>query len=179
MKPRREDLDERIDRVAAELTYVPADGALADRIVAQLAKPAPSRLEWRTMWAPAVVAVAVIAAALLWLRPAAPPQPIVASAPSVAPLPAVVQPAQTAVARVDGASDGRALIPAAQRRWVPAARLITHQREVAQLDPLPAPESLIITDLSSELLTIAPVAIEPLDLANLVVDGEGRDQPKE
>lgn len=164
---RREDLDELIDRVAAELMAVPSDPALAGRVAAQLENEREATGgSVRLLAGGAAVAVAVlvglfvagrereareaqVAARSPWAGAAEPP-----AAQPLLPL-AAAEPSPTAAS-------------IAPRRA--ATRVITHARQVPQVDALSSPELLAIAELSTAPLSIAPVVIAPLELAGLPTD---------
>ena len=172
---RGESLDETIDRVAAHLTMVPADPALAGRIAEQLDRDAP--FGWpRLVMASAAVAALIVAFVFF------------NDARDVAPIDiahtAVPAPASDAAAPRDGAPSGsepdsieRAAITL---RRAPAAEALEPLPEMRQLESLQSPGTLAVDTLATDELTIAPVDLAPLDMADLAVREIGNgDSSKE
>jgi hypothetical protein len=179
---RGETVDETIDRIAAAMTAVPSDPGFAVRLDARLdAEPSRTALGLGTARGKALHAIAAAAAAIVvavitrgvLLEHPAPlpgrPDMLVAAVdwPDV-PL------STELVAPVAPASSSRTTRP--RRRPDPDR----FEPTVPQIAALAAPEALNVDDLSFTSLTIAPVELGHLDLANLEVRQlEAAGDPKE
>jgi hypothetical protein len=170
-----ESLDETIDRVAAHLTMVPADPALASRIA--------DRLETKALGWPrfALAAAAVIGMAILAVVVSNTvrhvPAVDVARATSSAPAPRV-EPQFAVPATAESTTVIASQRVVRQRR----APLPTHDPlpELPQIDALSTPVLLAVDTLPTDTLTIEPVDLAPLGMADLsVAEIDGRDSPKE
>jgi hypothetical protein len=179
MTHHQESLDETIDRVAAHLTMVPADPALAARIA--------DRLETRKMlgWprvAVAGVAVAAIALLAVVVSNITREEPAVevarATSPAPAPRIAAPQAAAPAGAAVESTT---AIAPNGVARRRPAPQPADDPLpELPQIDALNSPALLALDTLPTDILTIEPVDLAPLGMADLTVtEIDGRDSPKE
>jgi hypothetical protein len=172
----QESLDETIDRVAAHLTMVPADPALAGRIAEQLDRDAP--FAWYRL-AIASAAVAVLVATVVLLNDSR-DLPATEVARTVAPPPSSDAPAPRDAAPRD--SDPAAIASAAissrsERAAVEEPEPLPEMPQIASLAP---PVTLAVDTLSTDTLTIEPVDLAPLDVADLAVSEIGeRDSPKE
>jgi hypothetical protein len=175
MMRRREELDETIDRVAAAITFVPADPALAGRVADRI-RSAQNAFEWRLLLAGAAgVAAVVIGIAVMTndrRQPIEPPLVMKPSPSELAPV-AEARPPAPPEPRVDPAPLGRTT-PSAPTRLAEAAP------SVPQIAALDAPALLDVPDLPTSALTIAPAEIAPLDLASLAIADLGdHNDPKE
>ena len=177
--PHPETLDETIDRVAARLTMVPADAALAGRIAAQLEKDSP--LVWpRLVFATAAVAALVVLAVVVTEESRETSSVAVArvdeAAPSVA-APVVAPRSNAHAVAVPKPAPTRERTPRTARvQEAPAAPLA----EIPQIDALPSIAALTVDALQTDSLTITAVDLAPLDMANLTVrDVDSRESPKE
>jgi hypothetical protein len=178
MTGQREEIDDTIDRVAAAITFVPADPAFAARIAERLgSEPALAGLAWPRLAAGiAVVALVVAAIAVSREKPAerlvgtVPPATVDASPPGV-------EPAQADPPVAPSNVNTRAR-PAL--RGAPASRAADDVSGVPQIAALNLPEPLDVADLPTDSLTIAPVELAPLELASLAVaELDTRDDFKE
>ena len=180
MTRHHESLDETIDRVAAHLTMVPADPALAARIADRL--ETKKTLGWpRFILAGAVVAgIAILAVAVSnTMRDV--PAADVARVTSSAPAPRV-EPPQLGAPATAATPESTTVI--AQGRVVRQRRapLPTHDPlpELRQIDALSTPVLLAVDTLPTDTLTIEPVDLAPLGMADLsVAEIDGHDSPKE
>jgi hypothetical protein len=171
-----ERLDETIDRVARDLTAAPADPALVTRITARVEGARSQRFEWWRIALPAmgVAAVALFAFVMLprdlprdTTSPAPPP---VATAPVLPPSHAAT-PVAPVVEPVPQRASGRR----PRREPLPA-----FEPQIPQIEALSSPALLAVDGLTENHLTIAPVDVASLDLANLAfTDADRRDDPKE
>ena len=168
-------LDEAIDRVAATMTAVSADDGFHARFDAQLRAARRFELPWIGLAAATAAAAAIFVA--LNLSSTTSPLPVV-STPSVASAIPVVPDVKPSTA---------APIEELNTTSVPPAR-IDVVRVVPMIAALPHPAEIGVDDLSLNSLTIAPVEVGLLDLANLEVTGidggvvsdvEGRVHSKE
>ena len=164
-----ESLDETIDRVAARLTMVPADPALAGRIAAQL-ETRPAIMCPRFALATAAVAAAVVLTIVMSQTPGDVPSD--AAARVDAPTPSRPLPAIGSSARVTH-----------EIRPRPAAARQVRQSEDAlpafpQIDALTAPALLGVDSIPTDTLAIESVPLAPLDLPDLAVSalGDGEDR---
>ena len=166
----RETVDETIDRVAAGLTMVPADPAAARRIAAQVNEDV--RFAWpRFVVATAVVGAVVVLAVVLRKNEREAPPIFVARSDVSAPASELPRPT---VAPQSITTDVRRMT---RKR---AAVVEETLPEIPQIDALPSPPPIGVDDLSTSTLTIEPVSVAPLDLANLVVADVGaRDNREE
>jgi hypothetical protein len=177
MTRHQESIDETIDRVAARLTMVAADPALAGRIAEQLDRE--QSFAWsRLVMASAAVAALVVAIVLFKnTREVAIPD----IARTVAPAPSSERPAPRDQA--PRASDPPALARATltTQRVRPAAEAAPDPLpEMPEIELLRSPVTLAVDTLSTDTLTVAPVDLAPLDVANLAVSEIGeRESPKE
>lgn len=175
MTRHREEIDDIIDRVAAAITFVPADPAFAARIIDRLDDGKAAGVAW-PRWAAATALLAIVIAGAIAISRDDAPQEVLVSAPPVErPASRVVpQPAPPAVTARGDADAPR------QARRVPLPPRSSEVIGVPQIAALPSPEALDLSNLSTDLLTIAPVDVAPLDLANLAVaELVGRDDFKE
>jgi hypothetical protein len=164
----QESLDETIDRVAAHLTMVPADPALAVRIADRLETKAVVAWPRFALAGAVVAAVAILAVIVSNVRREEAP-PAGEATPSVT---------RTTLAVADTAS-AAAGEPFVRRRRAPAP---THEPlpEMPQIDALASPVLLAIDTLPTDMLTIDPADLAPLGMADLsVAEIDGRDSPKE
>ncbi len=179
MTPQGEHLDETIDRVAAALTMVPADPALAERIAQRLqTESAAPALAWGQL---AFGAVALTAAVLIAIALDRDPE-----ITSLAPIRVAQQPAPLVTPVEPKARAPQPRIASQIAATPRQARRIagTHQAFIAngdapKLDTLSAPKLLEVDSLTNDPLTISPVDVAPLDLATLTISDVGRDTPKE
>jgi hypothetical protein len=181
MTGQRERLDETIDRVAAELTMVPADLKLAERICQQLkCDDARHPFAWRR----AVAGVCVVSAALLLTfvltdrrptnvdsRSHAVTSPILsATRVQFVPFSNSVRDRRVARHPAESETEGyetQSRVPSLAPPAMP------------KFDVLTSP-ALAVDTLISNPLTIAPVTVVPLDVATLTVGDVGeRESPKE
>lgn len=175
-RSRGESLDETIDRVAAHLTMVPADPALAARIADRL--ETKKALGWPrfALAGAAVIGMAILAVVVSnTVRDV--PAVDVARATSSAPAPRV-EPQFAAPATAESTTVIAAQRVVRQRR----APLPTHDPlpELPQIDALSTPVLLAVDTLPTDTLTIEPVDLAPLGMADLsVAEIDGRDSPKE
>ena len=174
----RETIDETIDRVAAQLTMVPADPALAGRIAEQLDTDAPfAWMRW-LLATGAVAAVAVLAVVVFNSSRAPQPADI---ARATAPVPGPT--GETPHAEAARASASPQIAMTAPTRGVTRRRSAEAHPplpELPQIDALESPVLLAVDNIPTKTLTIEPVDLAPLDLANLAVRELGeRDDPKE
>jgi len=176
MTRHREELDDTIDRVAAAITYVPADPTLAGRIAERIGHGSDV-FAWRGLLAGAVgvAAVAIVVALITNARQQSIEAPLVTTAPAErAP---VVAKAPTLVAPTESGVD--AAQPPQRVRATPSPDAAI-ARVTPQIPALSSPAPLDVADLATDALTIAPVELAPLDLASLAVDElADRDDPKE
>jgi hypothetical protein len=176
-----ERLDETIDRVAAALTMVPADPALAERIAHRLqTERAAHPLAWRQLAAAAVALTAITLIAIALDRNRNPE--ITAHAPTLigqqrAPVVMPTAPRQSSAAERRGAQT--APVTRQDRRPTPNPQAVIADSGAPMLDALPAPMLLAVDSLTHDPLTIAPVTVAPLDLETLTISEVGRDSPKE
>jgi hypothetical protein len=180
MTRHREELDDTIDRVAAAITFVPADPALARRIAARIDHTSDV-LAWRGLLAGAVdvAAVAIVVALVTSARQASIETPLVTTAPAErAPVLANAAPAVTPTV---APTESHAEVVRPQQAVRPEPRRIAEAAvDAPQIPALPLPALLDMTDLPTDALTIAPVDLTPLDLANLTVaELDDRNEPKE
>jgi hypothetical protein len=155
--PVHETLDERIDRVAAALTAVPADPGFGDRLAPRLAgqgREGGNRWLFTAAAATAVVVLALVVNDRRDQGGTAPQAPqgasAIASGPTFAPAPVDAAPAVADV----------------ERPPVIAA--------------LAAPDGIGVDTLQLEALHITPVDVEQIDIASLEVrEIDGFEEPKE
>jgi hypothetical protein len=165
MNLRRETLDETIDRVAASLTAVPADPAFAARLRARWADR-EQRGTWRVAGACAAVALLAMAIALPWVP--RPPAPRLSSA-TPRPPGRIASPESTKVA-VDapetpplGAAKPSSTIVIAEAR-------ADDRPSIEIVAALAHPESLRLSDIAPEDISLTAVQLEPLlEIASLDV----------
>jgi hypothetical protein len=179
-RSRGETHDETIDRVAARLTMVPADPALAARIAAGL--DTHERFVWpRVATVGAAVAVVAVFAVVLFNDAGESPGEMTGVAPG--PTTPVAAPA-VAAPRVEVPSTVASAVSSTAaprgRRARSAATDPAPLPEIYQIEALASPAGLAVGDLPTNTLTIEPVALAPLDLANLAIAELGeRNDPKE
>ena len=175
MTRHRESIDETIDRVAAALTVVPADSALAARIAERIdthgsTAAARPRL---ALGAAAITVAAIIAAAVFSDHGEVAPREDVRVTETA---PAAREPRTTAPTVAAPVGQATQTARAQTPRSVERALL----PEIPQIDALPSPAVLAVDTLPTNTLTIAPVDLEPLNLADLAVgEIDARDEPKE
>ena len=181
-------LDETIDRVAAAITSVAHDAGFANRIADRLDDHA--RTWWsprRTLMAAALAMVIVIArVASDRFAPAAPVDVDMSATRTGSDPFSSVTPEKGSDPFAAGSDPVRAvgsdLVETASDPTAP--RFITYERLVPQLDALPSPEPLHAADATSMSnpipLTVQPVELAPLDLANLPLsESDAPENPKE
>jgi hypothetical protein len=175
MTRHRESIDETIDRVAAALTMVPADSALAARIAERIDTHGSTAFAWPrlALGAAAIAVVAIVAAAVFSDQGDVAPREdvrVTEMAPS-AEEPRTTAPTVAApVGQVTQAARAR------RPRSIERPSLL----QIPQIDALPWPAVLTVETLSTGTLTIAPVDLAPLDVTRLaVVDIEAPNEPKE
>jgi hypothetical protein len=175
-RSRGESIDETIDRVAAHLTMVPADPTLARRIAEQLDRQAS--FNWpRLAMASAAVAVVVTAAVLFHNQRAVPREDVAR----------VVTPAPERAASTDDAPahSGPLTVASAatpNRAAAPRASMAIEEPlpEMPQIDSLASPVTIDVAMLPTDTLTIDPVDVAPLGMADLTVrDIDERSSSKE
>jgi len=178
MTPQREALDDTIDRVAAELTAVAADPTLAGRITARLESPPRSTFGWRLAIGAVATGAAVMVAAFVLNTPPSPAtndEPVAQALSLPAPSPETGV-SVTATRTPDSPMRDRGRLAPVVRR----ASARDPLPEFRQIDALSSPAMLAVEDLSTDSLTVAPVDITPLYVADLIVgDVSGRQEPKE
>jgi hypothetical protein len=176
MNPRRETLDEAIDRIAASLTAVPADPAFAGRLRAQWAERQQPGT-WRVAAACAAVALLAMAIALPWVP--GPPAPRLSSA---TPRPAgrIASPESTKVA-VDPPETPRLTAAKPSSPIVIAEASADARPSIEIVAALAHPESLTLSDIAPEDISLAAVRLEPLlEIASLDVPQIGASaEPEE
>jgi hypothetical protein len=175
MTRHRESIDETIDRVAAALTMVPADSALAARIAERIDTHGSTAFAWPrlALGAAAIAVVAIVAAAVFSDQGDVAPREDVRVTEMAPPAEEPRTTAPTVAAPV-----GQVTQAARARR----PRSVEHAPlpAIPQIDALPSPALLAVDTLPTNTLTIAPVDLEPLNLANLAVSEiDARDEPKE
>jgi hypothetical protein len=174
MSARREELDDLIDRVAGAMTSVRSEPALVERVVGRLGASRISSFNWpQLVLVGAMAAIAAVTVTLLTTGNRDAVDTRVVSAPAPAPPPPAAAPAESS----RGASDAPNESIARPRPTAP--RMITHLRQVPQLDPIQFPELPAVGELSTAPLFVEPVAVEPLNVASLAAAEDARDQPKE
>jgi hypothetical protein len=176
MTRRHEELDEVIDRVAASMTFAPADSTFVARVTDGLRGDTRGAFPWLRVAAVAA-AVAIVVAAITVSRDE-PDERVVRTAPSRSErmTPAVEAP------QVTQATDSHDSAPPSPRQVqrAPRARVQSEAGDVPQIAALPSPDLLAVEELRTHLLTIVPVDLAPLDLGNLAVaEIDVRDDPKE
>jgi hypothetical protein len=181
MTPQDEHLDETIDRVAAALTMVPANPALAERIAARLQRETAHASAWRQI---AFGAVAIGAAVLLAIMLNDDRSPSSQAPTHVAQQPApLAAPLAPSAAREPAVTSGPMITVNVTRRRAPPpigqAALV--DADLPRIGLLQPPPLLAVDTLTNDPLTIAPVNVAPLlDLATLTINDMGeRDAPKE
>ena len=157
---RGETLDDAIDRVAAALTAVPADDGCAARVTARLDAGNGWRMPWFGLVAGAAVAAAAIAFVVL---PASTPR---SRMPQPAAPAASSQPSSAPAVAANAADSSTPASPATADR-VAIARVL--EPLPPSIDALPHPEELSVAGLPLDPLTITPVELERLDVADLGV----------
>lgn len=179
MTHHHESLDETIDRVAADLTMVSADPALAARIADRL--ETRKTLGWQRL-ALAGVAVAAIAVLAVVVSNITRDVPAVDVARATSPAAPRVEPSSAAAATTVGAAESTTAVAperAVRQRRAPAPTQ-DPLPELPQIDALSSPELIAIDTLPTDTLAIEPVDLAPLGMANLAVaEIDGRDSPKE
>jgi hypothetical protein len=178
MTPQREALDDTIDRVGAKLTAVPADPTLARRITARLNSAPRSTLGWPLVLAMTGTAAAAMVAGFILTAPTssaiddeskAGAVSLPAPSPEIGASVTAMPPPNTPI------RDRGRLAPVVRR-----ANVTEPLPELRQIDALSSPAVLAVEDLSTDSLTVAPVDVTPLYLADLIVgDVSGREEPKE
>jgi hypothetical protein len=176
MRRQREELDDTIDRVAAGITYVPADPALAARIAERIGST-PDGFTWHVFVAGAVgVATVAIGVALLMnTRQDSIETPLATMTTPAERAPALAKapPAVTVTA------SGVGVDPVKPQHAAP--RRVTEVAGVApQIPALALPPLLDVAALPTDTLTIAAVELAPLDVPDLAIaELDGRSEPKE
>jgi hypothetical protein len=175
MTHHNESVDETIDRVAAQLTMVPADAALAARVAGQRGVETANPFRWQRLafGAAAVTAVAIVAL-LVPREPRNHTPADIARAPS-----AVVrtEAPRAAVAAEAAPAAVTPLLSVNRRRRSASPPPLP---EMPQIEALSSPVLLTVETLTKDTLTVTPVDLAPLDLSGLTVAPiDERDQPKE
>lgn len=179
--PVHETLDERIDRVAAALTAVPADPGFGERLAPRLAGQGR---EWGNRWLFAAAAAAVVVLALVvndrrdqggTAPPSASqsgPQSEIASSPTFAPGPVT---AAHAIAAEEP------MVEQAASTAAPAPEFIGSDVErPPAIAALATPDGIGVDTLQLEALHVTPVDVERIDIASLEIREIGAlEEPKE
>ena len=180
--PVHETLDERIDRVAAALTAVPADPGFGERLAPRLAGQGR---EWGNRWlfaAAAATAVVVLALVVSDRRDqsgTAPqsasqsgPQSEIASSPILAPGPVTAAPAVAAE---------EPMVEQVASAAAPAPEFIGSDVErPPAIAALATPDGIGVDTLQLEALHVTPVDVGQIDIASLEVrEIDGFEEPKE
>jgi hypothetical protein len=177
--PVHETLDERIDRVAAALTAVPADPGFGDRLAPRLAgqgREGGNRWLFTAAAATAVVVLALVVNDRRDQGGTAPQAPqgasAIASGPTFAPAPVDAAPAVAAE---------EPLVEQAVSAAAPAPEFIGSDVErPPAIAALAAPDGIGVDTLQLEALHITPVDVEQIDIASLEVrEIDGFEEPKE
>jgi hypothetical protein len=172
MTRHQESIDETIDRVAAALTMVPPDSALAARIAERIDTHGSIAFAWPrlALGAAAIAVVAIVAAAVFSDQGEVAPREDVRVTETAPP---AEEPRTTAPTVAPPLGQVTRTARAQRPRSVERAPL----PEIPQIDALPSPALLAVDTLPTNTLTIAPVDLEPLNLANLAVSEiDARDE---
>lgn len=177
MTRHHEELDEVIDRIAAAVTFVPADPALAARVAEGARVKTATVFRWPGPAAAVAAIVLVVIASSLWRQKSAEQmaEQVIATTPIGVEAFPVIEPAPTAAANP---SRVRASTPV--RGVLRSAEGDRPEPGVPQIEALSSPAPLSVRELPTDSLTIAPVDLAPLDLASLALaEIDSRDDPKE
>jgi hypothetical protein len=179
MNHHHESLDEAIDRVAAQLTMVPADPSLAGRIAERL--DTHSSFGWPRLALASAAVVATGIAIVLFNDGREMPASDAARVATAVNAPGVSAALREVPSNnVPSAVAAVAQTTARMRARRAAAAAEEPLPEMRQLDSLASPVTIDVAMLPTDTLSIAPVDFAFLDVADLAVrDIDERDSPKE